>query len=81
VKDARGNVTRYQYDTLNRQTAVIYPDQTTSSTAYDNLGRVVSKTDQAGKVTAYGYDALGRLTSVTQDAVQGGRHTDNDTER
>ncbi len=68
------NLTQYQYDTLNRQTAVIYPDQTTSTTTttYDALGRVISKADQAGKVTAYGYDALGRLTSVTQDAVTGG---------
>jgi RHS repeat-associated protein len=72
VKDARQNTTQYQYDTLNRQIAVIYPDQSTSTTAYDALGRAISKTDQAGKVTAYGYDALGRLTSVTQDAVTGG---------
>ena len=72
MKDARQNTTQYQYDSLNRQIAVVYPDQTTSSTAYDNLGRVITKTDQAGKVTGYGYDALGRLTSVTQDAVQGG---------
>jgi RHS repeat-associated protein len=46
---------------------VIHPDQTFSTTAYDALGRVMSKTDQAGKITGYGYDTLGRLTSVTQD--------------
>ena len=42
---------------------MIYSDQTFSATAYDALGRVTSKTDQAGKTTGYGYDALGRLTS------------------
>src|SRR5579863_7775040 len=46
VKDARQNTTQYQYDTLNRQIAVTYPDQTTSTTACDNLGRAISKTDQ-----------------------------------
>ena len=33
-------------------------------TAYDAIGRMTSKTDQAGKVTQYGYNDLGRLTSV-----------------
>jgi RHS repeat-associated protein len=33
---------------------------------YDFLGRVDSKTDQAGKITSYGYDNVGRLKTVTQ---------------
>lgn len=65
AKDARQNLTQYQYDTLNRQTAVVYPNSTTAATAYDDAGRVSSRTDLAGKTTQYGYDKLGRLTSVT----------------
>src|SRR5260370_181128 len=65
AKDARQNLTQYQSDALKRQITVVYPDQTSTATNYDSLGRVTSKTDQAGKVTGYGYDKLGRLTSVT----------------
>jgi YD repeat-containing protein len=42
-------------------------DSSATATAYDVLGRVASKTDQAGKTTGYGHDSLGRLISVTQD--------------
>ena len=37
---------------------------TFTETAYDELGRRVSETDQAGKTTTFEYDALGRLTAV-----------------
>ena len=47
---------------------MVYAASTADVTAYDLLGRISSKTDQAGKVSQYGYDALGRLTRVT-DAV------------
>jgi YD repeat-containing protein len=47
----------------NRRTGPV--GTTFDETAYDALGRVISKTDQAGKVTQYGYDALGRLIGVT----------------
>src|SRR5260221_3391645 len=36
-------------------------------TAYDELGRRVSETNQDGYITRYGFDALGRLVAVTND--------------
>ena len=51
---------------LGRRVLTTYHDQSTESEHYDFLGRMDSKTDQAGKITQYGYDNVGRLTSVTQ---------------
>src|SRR5260221_7384625 len=36
-------------------------------TAYDELGRRVSETNQDGIITRFGFDALGRLVAVTND--------------
>jgi YD repeat-containing protein len=51
ITDARTNTTSFHYDKDNRRTAVVYPDQTSDQMAYDSLGRMTSKTDQAGKST------------------------------
>jgi RHS repeat-associated protein len=42
-----------------------FPDTTQTATAYDELGRRTSETDQAGRTTTYGYDFEGRLVRVT----------------
>ena len=52
---------------LIRRTKLIYNDGTFDQTGYDSLGRVISKTDQAGKVTQYGYDALGYMDTMGFD--------------
>jgi RHS repeat-associated protein len=70
--DALGRLTTYEYDALNRRTAVFLPKATNEPqllrlTAYDALGRRARETDEAGVVTAFGYDALGQLTAVTND--------------
>jgi len=48
---------------LNRQTAVIYPDQSTYT--YDKLGRRIGRTLPAGQSESYGYDNAGNLKTKT----------------
>jgi RHS repeat-associated protein len=76
--DARGVVTTYQYDTLNRLFQVSYNVGTSGAAATPtvvmsygtnpsiyNKGRLVSVTDGAGQRT-FAYDVLGRLTQVSK---------------
>jgi RHS repeat-associated protein len=74
VKDALGNQTDFEYDSMNRRTITRFPAVDGDSnlrrfrkTSYDALGRRTREMDEAGVMTAFGYDALGRLTSVTND--------------
>ena len=43
MSDARDNSMTYEYDSLNRQTKMVYADSTFSSTTYDALGRATAK--------------------------------------
>lgn len=72
--DARGVVTTYTYDGLNRVTLTDYSDQTPDVTyAYEAAGVANSKgrlTRFSSSVSAYsftGYDALGRVTGSSQE--------------
>jgi YD repeat-containing protein len=66
--DAEGQVTRYQYDSLNRLTAVTanYVDggpsdaetNVTTSYAYNALGQRTAVTDPRSKVTHYTYGCI-----------------------
>ena len=73
ITDAEDKTTHYRYDALGRQTHVIdalCTDPTaddavldhTQRTGYDDVGNIVSTTDECGLTTLYDYDALGRLT-------------------
>jgi RHS repeat-associated protein len=62
--DANSHTTSFEYDKNNRRVKTIYHDSSFDQTEYDFLGRVKSKTDQAGKTTQFQYDKLGRLTKV-----------------
>jgi RHS repeat-associated protein len=66
--DARGNVTTYQYDALNRLTITTYPTNpvTTSTKSYDFRNNLIDETDQAGHITHHVYDLSGRQTSITK---------------
>jgi len=66
--DPLGNVTTYQYDSLNRLTTTTYPTQpaTTTGKSYDFRNNLIDETDQAGHVTHHVYDLSGRQTSVTR---------------
>lgn len=69
--DARGNMAQYNYDLLNRITAVEYPTDSGNDVtlSYDSCpngqGLLCSVTDASG-VTDYEYDLLGRVTKVTE---------------
>jgi RHS repeat-associated protein len=64
VTNALNQVTNFVYDDLGRLLSTISPTSTTSST-YDALGRVLTKTDGAGRTTSYTYDVVGQLKTVT----------------
>jgi RHS repeat-associated protein len=75
--DARGVITTYSYDALNRPTQISYnvgstgvPSTSTVSYAYDSggssayaIGRLTSMTDGVGS-ESYTYDQIGRVTQV-----------------
>ncbi len=44
---------------------VVNADGTSSSLAYDQVGRLASARDEIGRVLGYGYDVLDRLTTAT----------------
>lgn len=77
-------VTRFVYDSLNRQTSVIQESvmvgewsgstftssevDITNKTTYDQLGRIITQTDAANETTTTAYDKLGRIVSVQEAA-------------
>ncbi len=58
-------VTQFAYDSENRLVTTTYPDNTTTSTIYDELGKAVGQVDQKGRDTGTLYDNLGRPATVT----------------
>ena len=63
VRDAAGNRTAIEYDTLGRRTLLSDPDAgITRFTAYDDDGNLLSRSDALG-TTTWTYDALGRTLS------------------
>jgi RHS repeat-associated protein len=57
--------TTYQYDHLNRLVKVIYPDNSTSDTIYNTIGKQSETIDRLGHHTKYDYDEMGRLLKTT----------------
>lgn len=66
--DANGHRRRYQYDALDRLTAVIDPLGNITRFGYDPLGSRTDLTDADGDTIRYDYDALGRLLAVNYPA-------------
>lgn len=62
--DARGKLTRHEYDSAARLTKTLHPDGGSEATEYDAEGNETAKTDRAGRVTRMEYDALNRLTKT-----------------
>jgi RHS repeat-associated protein len=56
-----GTTVGYEYDLLNRQTAVIDTLGNRTAYEYDPLGRLVTTTDPTGGVTRTVYDAVGNV--------------------
>lgn len=63
--DDRGNVTRYQYDALNRLVRVTFADGTVEQHAYDVHDNRVQSTDPNGTVATSAYDLNDRPVSRT----------------
>lgn len=64
VTDSDGYVLTLDYDALDRQTKVTYPDSTFEETVYDRLDPVQTR-DRLGRWTHRIYDSLQRLIAAT----------------
>jgi YD repeat-containing protein len=53
--------------------SVTYPDTHTQTAVVDDLGQIVSATDQRGVTTGYHYDSIGRLTQIDYQAEASGK--------
>ena len=69
IRDAQGNPTYrldFDYDEFNRLAAVLYPDGTVQTCAYDEGGLLLAISDGAGRTTQYEHDPLGRRVRMRQ---------------
>ena len=66
---SNAEVTQYQYDQFGNLVKTIYPDGSSTGTAYDSFGNKTCTTDQLGQTTQYEYDNENRLISVILPAV------------
>ncbi|WP_158568021.1 MULTISPECIES: RHS repeat-associated core domain-containing protein [unclassified Duganella] len=74
--DARGKITIYSYDILNRVTGITFSTGTATTFEYDGgssgapnaIGRLTRMTDESGQ-TNYAYDQMGRITNKVQSTV------------
>ncbi|HEX8234532.1 MAG TPA: RHS repeat-associated core domain-containing protein [Abditibacteriaceae bacterium] len=62
-RNARGQLTQYNYDDNGNLTLVDYSTMPDISFTWDSLDRVTQMTDELG-LTIYGRDALNRITSI-----------------
>ncbi len=73
VKDALNREVRFEYDDLNRRTAMVELGVTPnprSEYSYDAASNLTQVEDAEGHTTTYAFDALSRNTSVTQPLTQ-----------
>src|SRR2546430_2389918 len=65
VTNALNQLTRHDYDNLNRLKKTTYPDATRyAQYTYDGVGNLQTRRDRAGQVTTYNYDNRYRLASI-----------------
>jgi RHS repeat-associated protein len=65
LTDANGNTYSFEYDTMRRKTAMIYPDGTRETWTHDLGGRIATYTTRAGQTKTIAYNADGRPVSET----------------
>ena len=61
ISDARGNITTYTYDNMDRLVGRTDPLSASESYSYDLAGNETSFVDKRGKKTVFQYDGLNRL--------------------
>ncbi len=64
VTDADGSKTQMNYDTMNRETSITYPDSTQESWTYDGAGKVLTDTEANGTVLSSLYNTIGEVTCL-----------------
>ncbi len=62
--------TKFEYDELNRVTALIDADGYRAETVYDALGNVMAEIDELGRVWSYTYDSRNLLITETDPLNQ-----------
>ena len=67
--DEAGRVTTYEYDELNRQIAVVHPDDAREEEVLSEGGQTIATIDANGHRTDFSYDAAGRQISVISPQV------------
>lgn len=65
VTDPRSLSTAYTKNAFGETLSLASPDTGTSSSAYDNAGNLLTRTDARGAVATYTYDALNRAAGAT----------------
>ncbi|MGW7433205.1 RHS repeat-associated core domain-containing protein [Streptomyces sp. NPDC054861] len=68
IHDSRGNTTHHTYNWAGDRLTTEDPDTGTSTTVYDDNGKLATVTDPSGVLT-YAYDAMGRPTTVKQGST------------
>jgi len=64
TRDQNGNITRYEYDALNRLVKAMDPLQGETLMAFDDRDKLTHVTDPLGNVTRYQYDGLDNPVSI-----------------
>lgn len=64
IGDGAGNTSRFEYDLVGNQTAVIDPLGQRTEFIYDALNRQTQQIDPLGNVTTYEYDDVGNIVTV-----------------
>jgi RHS repeat-associated protein len=65
VRDPKGNITTYQYDSSGNLISKTEPGEITTTYIYDSKGNTLSQVDTLGNVTIYTYNEFGQILSVT----------------
>ncbi|MEN8795606.1 MAG: hypothetical protein ABF328_02740, partial [Akkermansiaceae bacterium] len=78
--DARGNTTRFRYDSVGRlvETTFPGPEAHTKRTFYDKAGRQTKVIDENGNASLFEYDHLGRVSRSARDMNGNQRIDDGD---
>ncbi len=71
ITDPNGNVTRFEYDPLDRPRLVVNPDGTSRTMRYDPCSNLTDTVDEETLHVTRTYDGLDRLTGIAIQQPQG----------
>jgi YD repeat-containing protein len=70
LRDAKGQLTQFTYDVLDRLTSIAYADGAMVSLGYDALSNLITMMDSIG-TTTYTYDAVSQLRTEDDPRTEG----------